>query len=306
MALLFVTARRRNGFAAVQDLLTGTRVVSRAALSARPVLPASEVPPPAVESAITIGPYHVLQALDGVRAREKWFLAYDLKLLRKVWLRVVPPGTRAGSGPVAQPGPGWPTALADRETVAGGELGRLRGPDMAGLSWNWSRARNRGARCVTGCMIWPRKSAPRRKMARCPNSPLTASGSPAKAGPNCSTSPHPARSGNPNPETRRPNRMQLPPTQTAQALPGCVAAAALAGTGAASGKAAGEVAVPLPLHARAFLKGSVADGGRGGGGGGAQAAVEPGGGGFAPAAGRAGCRVRSLSVAGVRVRDVWR
>ena len=33
MALLFVTARRRNGFAAVQDLLTGTRVISRGALS---------------------------------------------------------------------------------------------------------------------------------------------------------------------------------------------------------------------------------------------------------------------------------
>jgi len=31
MALLFVTARRRNGFAAVQDLLTGTRVISRPA-----------------------------------------------------------------------------------------------------------------------------------------------------------------------------------------------------------------------------------------------------------------------------------
>src|ERR1019366_9928728 len=69
MALLFVTARRRNGFAAVQDLLTKTRVVSRAVGSARPVLPASETPPPSLESAITIGPYHVLQALGEGGAR---------------------------------------------------------------------------------------------------------------------------------------------------------------------------------------------------------------------------------------------
>jgi len=92
MGLLFVTARRRNGFAALQDLSSRTRVVSRAALVSRPVLSASEAPPPAVESAITIGPYHVLQAL-GDTATKKWFLGYDLKLLRKVWLRVVPPDT---------------------------------------------------------------------------------------------------------------------------------------------------------------------------------------------------------------------
>src|ERR1019366_6338323 len=69
MALLFVTARRRNGFAAVQDLLTRTRVVSQTAISARPVLPTSELPSPAVESALTIGPYHVLQALTEGGAR---------------------------------------------------------------------------------------------------------------------------------------------------------------------------------------------------------------------------------------------
>src|ERR1051326_2090620 len=91
MALLFVTARRRNGFAAAQDLLTRTRVVSRAAVNSRTMLPASEAPSPAVESAITIGPYHVLQAL-AESAEEKWFLAYDLKLLRKVWIRTGSPG----------------------------------------------------------------------------------------------------------------------------------------------------------------------------------------------------------------------
>jgi hypothetical protein len=92
MALLFVTARRRNGFAAVQDLVSGTRVISRTAFSARPGLSVSEAPPPNLDSAPTVGPYHVLQTLadsGGV----KWVLAYDLKLLRKVWLREVPPET---------------------------------------------------------------------------------------------------------------------------------------------------------------------------------------------------------------------
>ena len=101
MVLLFCTARRRNGFAAVQDLLAKTRVISRAALGSRPVLPAGELPPPAVESAITIGPYHVLQAL-AESAGEKWFLAYDLKLLRKVWIRIGAPRHGAGPGPPAQ------------------------------------------------------------------------------------------------------------------------------------------------------------------------------------------------------------
>jgi eukaryotic-like serine/threonine-protein kinase len=109
MALLFVTARRRNGFAAIQDLLTRTRVVSRAAISARPVLATGEPVPPAAESAITIGPYHVLQALTE-SAGTKWFLAYDLKLLRKVWLRVVSLDT-----------PPVPAKLRDL-----GRVGRLR------------------------------------------------------------------------------------------------------------------------------------------------------------------------------------
>jgi uncharacterized RDD family membrane protein YckC len=92
MGLLFCTARRRNGFAAVQDLVTKTRVVSKAALASPAVLPASETPPPAVESGATIGPYHVLQPL-AESAGVKWLLGYDLRLLRKVWIRAVPPGT---------------------------------------------------------------------------------------------------------------------------------------------------------------------------------------------------------------------
>ena len=58
-------------------------------------------------------------------------------------------------------------------------------------------------------------------------------------------------------ENRNPSAESEPgsPPQTPQGLLAGVAAAALEGTGAASAKAAGDVAQPLPLHARAFLKG---------------------------------------------------
>lgn len=92
LALLFCTARRRNGFAAVQDLVTKTRVISRVALESRTVLVTAEMPPPAVEGGPMVGPYHVLETL-GQSDGAKWLLGYDLCLFRKVWLRVVPPGT---------------------------------------------------------------------------------------------------------------------------------------------------------------------------------------------------------------------
>ncbi len=92
LALLFSTARRRNGFAAIHDLATKTRVVARVALASRPALSASEAPPPAVETRPRLGPYYVLETLEA-SAGVTWLLGYDLRLLRKVWLRVVPPGT---------------------------------------------------------------------------------------------------------------------------------------------------------------------------------------------------------------------
>ena len=92
--LLFSTARRRNGFAAVQDLATKTRVVSQAAVLARPRLPSPVMPPPEIENSAQVGPYHILETLEQGPATS-WFLGYDLRLLRRVWLRVVAPGTPA-------------------------------------------------------------------------------------------------------------------------------------------------------------------------------------------------------------------
>jgi uncharacterized RDD family membrane protein YckC len=91
LALLFSTVRRRNGYAAVQDLITKTRVISRAALASRPLLPVGESQPPAVESSPVVGPYHVLETLETSPAGQ-WLLGYDLRLLRKVWIHTVPAG----------------------------------------------------------------------------------------------------------------------------------------------------------------------------------------------------------------------
>ncbi len=109
LGLLFCTARRRNGFAAVQDLVSRTRVISRAAVELRPVLSADEMPPPAIEAKPTVGPYHVLETLE-TNAGGEWLLGYDLRLLRRVWIRTVPPGT-----------PAFPPQLGNI-----GRVGRLR------------------------------------------------------------------------------------------------------------------------------------------------------------------------------------
>ena len=241
MALLFVTARRRNGFAAVQDLLTRTRVVSRAAGSSRPVLAAGEAPPPAAESAITIGPYHVLQALTE-SAGEKWFLAYDLKLLRKVWIRVVSPGT-----------PPVPVLLRRL-----GRVGRLRwlaGKRSSEENWDAFEALN---------------GQPFLELIKSPQSWLKVRywlydlAAEISAAERESSVPELALdrvwiTGEgrtklldfPAPSLASCNYVTIQPCN---AFLGAVAAAALTGHPDGSAQAAGEVAAALPLHARAFLK----------------------------------------------------
>lgn len=92
LALVFCTARRRNGFAAIHDLVTKTRVVSRTSLQARPAPSVGEASPPSIEAKPLIGPYHILDTLEDF-AGTAWLLGYDLRLLRKVWIRTVPAST---------------------------------------------------------------------------------------------------------------------------------------------------------------------------------------------------------------------
>ena len=85
---LFVTMRRRNGYAAVQDLLTGTRVVLQAQRPARdPIpMPGSE---PYMAGAQKIGPFSI------TTRRGDLALGHDELLRRRVWIRFVSPDAAA-------------------------------------------------------------------------------------------------------------------------------------------------------------------------------------------------------------------
>ena len=84
MGLLFSPARRKNGFAAVHERVTATRVVTRSYTQLRPALVsatpvASSLPP----MGIRIGPYHQL----GDTGTGELVVGYDQRLKRKVWIR---------------------------------------------------------------------------------------------------------------------------------------------------------------------------------------------------------------------------
>jgi hypothetical protein len=240
MALLFVTARRRNGFAAVQDLLTRTRVVSQIAVSARPVLPTSELPSPAVESALTIGPYHVLQALTAAGG-VKWFLAYDLKLLRKVWLREVPVGT--------EPVPAQLRSL--------GRIGRLRWlTGKRSPEENWDAFEAPTGRPFLELVTSPQ---PWREVRYWLHDLATEISASEKDG----TLPQLALDRIWITAEGRTKLLDFPvpglvlcsepPFRVFTAFLNAVAAAALTGSTAGAAQPAGDVPVPLPMHARAFL-----------------------------------------------------
>lgn len=88
--LLFVTMRRSNGFAAVHDLATGTRVVVKARSLARPRLGVPEFTPPP-DSANRVGPYLIAETWPA----EGWSTGYDELLRRPVWIKQT--GTDASS-----------------------------------------------------------------------------------------------------------------------------------------------------------------------------------------------------------------
>lgn len=93
ICLLFCAARRRNGYAGLHGLATGTRVVRAPVAERRPRVALDESSQPEPRGlAETIGPYHLIEPLDASEAGE-WFLAYDTKLLRRVWIHSVADGT---------------------------------------------------------------------------------------------------------------------------------------------------------------------------------------------------------------------
>ncbi len=119
---IFCTARRRNGFAAVHDLLTGTRVTQKSAYQARTLVSQDETPVATKEAMPVLGPYHVLASLEATGDSEI-LLGYDTRLLRQVWIRK----TKAGE-------PAVPPAL--RNISRPGRLRWLQGERNATGSWD--------------------------------------------------------------------------------------------------------------------------------------------------------------------------
>jgi len=253
LALLFCTARRRNGFAAIQDLVTKTRVISRAALQSRPVLAAIELPPPAVESTVTVGPYHVLETLEKARPGE-WLLGYDLRLLRKVWLRLVPPGTQA-----------VPATLRNPRSV--GRLRWLAGRRSPEENWDAFEAVTgkplvklmQAPNVESGAVLASRSGCGNQRRRKGRHLPAVLSLDRVwitmMAGPSCWISC--TGVGNSQPLTHpSPHRMGRGyPSGRVRGMSNPSSARCGGGVGWAvdtGAKAVGEVAVPLPLPARAF------------------------------------------------------
>lgn len=91
LALLFGTMRRRNGFAGLHDLASGTRVVARPAATLRPKLSSSSAPTPVALPAGNLGPYEILGSLGPLGSGEL-LLARDPALRRNLWVHRLPAG----------------------------------------------------------------------------------------------------------------------------------------------------------------------------------------------------------------------
>jgi len=119
---MFVTARRANGFAAVHDLLTDTRVIQKATQQQRAIFVQADTPIIMTEEMPKLGPYHVLATLSS-DGDENLLLGYDTRLLRKVWIRKTQPGSA-------------PVAAKLRNIARPGRLRWLQGERTANEAWD--------------------------------------------------------------------------------------------------------------------------------------------------------------------------
>jgi hypothetical protein len=96
-AVLFSTIRRANGYAAIHDRVTGTRVVLRPkAIAARQKVRGATVQPRAIAGDARLGPYVVAAELKAKVPSVATALtvdAYDDRLRRGVWMELLPLGT---------------------------------------------------------------------------------------------------------------------------------------------------------------------------------------------------------------------
>ena len=92
LASIFLSARRRNGYAALHDLLTGTRVVLTSDSPQRDRLDVNDELVQPSDGAARLGPYEIVRPLSRGDSGEL-LLGFDPRLLRKIWIRKVPEGT---------------------------------------------------------------------------------------------------------------------------------------------------------------------------------------------------------------------
>jgi hypothetical protein len=87
--LLFVTMRRRNGYAAIHDLLSGTRVIVRPRTQRRLPFVFAEREGERPREPLFIGPYEIRSSLWKT-ADEELLLAFDPALRRNIWIHLRP------------------------------------------------------------------------------------------------------------------------------------------------------------------------------------------------------------------------
>ena len=123
--LLFSTARRRNGWTGVHELLSGTRVVQRHVLrsvrSAAPKASAADLVP-GLSSLRRVGPYAV-HTMIGETGGGRLFVGVDPILRRHVWIHEVTPGTP-------------PVEATRRDVSRPGRLYWLAGRRSAAENWD--------------------------------------------------------------------------------------------------------------------------------------------------------------------------
>jgi len=136
---LFVTARRRNGWVAAHDLVSGTHVVSRAVARVRSLREASggvvaQVDTVRAPTALQYGPFTVV-ADAGETGSGRLLVGFDPILRRQVWIHVVSLGTPAVNA-------------ARRDVGRAGRLHWLTGRRSAGEAWDAYEAPD-GARLLS-------------------------------------------------------------------------------------------------------------------------------------------------------------
>jgi uncharacterized RDD family membrane protein YckC len=120
--LLFCTSRRANGFAAIHDLFTRTRVVSPTTHGARPALSVDETQNPPAENTPQVGVYQLRESLQKSESAET-LLGFDERLRRKVWIRRISPGSP-------------PVAVSLRNLARPGRLRWLNGRRSPEEAWD--------------------------------------------------------------------------------------------------------------------------------------------------------------------------